>query len=382
MRDKAKEGLILHDAPKPDPQPKKISAGKAEWRAHVETCRAQKNVDDLINGDLKEADQIKAEVEDEEFIKELTKKVDAETAQWMASAEASSAALLKETVLIKAQAEARIKEAESKAQADALIKAELLHKAELIKEAEMLKEAERNAQLLAAEVIKKTKLVKAELLEAELIIAAELLKAELLKEAELVKMALLMEAQLAAALLREEELLRAAELLKDAELKKAELAAELAAELINDAELLKETVLIKKELLMLAQPLKAAVIIKEEELLTTKLYLGKLKSERQASPKSHTLWESIPTPSNDLDPLWILTLYLSRSHPGFPRILHLTPPDPILDPPKDPPKDPINITLWIPPDLTLGNPGSNPSWPSTRTAITSVGAQLHSIKLV
>jgi hypothetical protein len=78
--------------------------------------------------------------------------------------------------------------------------------------------------------------------------------------------------------------------------------------------------------------------------------------------------------SHALDPLWILTLDLSRSHSGFPLILHWTPPDPNLDPPKDPPK----IPLWIPLDLTLDNPGSKPSCPSTRTAITSVGAQLHS----
>jgi hypothetical protein len=38
---RAKEGLIIHDVPKPDPKPKKIEAKKSEWIAHVEACRAK-----------------------------------------------------------------------------------------------------------------------------------------------------------------------------------------------------------------------------------------------------------------------------------------------------------------------------------------------------
>jgi hypothetical protein len=163
-------------------------------------------------------------------------------------------------------------------------------------------------------------------------------------------------------LLKEEELLKKAELIK--------------AELIKMAFLM-EAELLAEQLLKAAELLKEAVILKEAEVLYTNLYQGKFKSERQASPKSPTLWEFILRQSHALDPLWILTLDLSRSHSGFPRILHWTPPDPILDPPKYPPK----ITLWIPPDLTLGNTASKPSCPSTSTAITSVRAQLHSRKL-
>ncbi len=77
--------MIIHDVPKPDPQPKKIRAGKAEWRAYIEACRVQKKVDELID------------------------------ARYSGDARA-----------IKAQAEALIREAESKAQAHALLKSELI----------------------------------------------------------------------------------------------------------------------------------------------------------------------------------------------------------------------------------------------------------------
>jgi hypothetical protein len=143
LRITSKEGLPVQIAPKPEQQPKKIRAGKAEWRSHVEACRAQKKVDDLTNEDLMKEDEL------------------------------------------------------------VITDASILSNYHLIK-AEMLKEAElKNAQLLAAE--RAATLIKAGLLEAELIIAAELLKKELLKEAELVQMALLMEVQLAAALLQEAE---------------------------------------------------------------------------------------------------------------------------------------------------------------------------------